>query len=134
MKGGGQVAVRQHPSKTTSTVKTSTVKTSTVNESSVAGLGPFEREVLAVLRLQGETHPAALKRRLDDGRARAVSLAQVCICLERLLAKGIVADRVEPGRPVRGGRRRRMFVLAIPGGPPAAPTHHDGTDATSQAG
>ena len=62
-------------------------------------LGAFEQAVLlAIIRLG------------EDAYGRAI-LNDVATRLERLAAKKLVASRLGPGTPVRGGRARRFYRL-----------------------
>jgi PadR family transcriptional regulator len=79
-------------------------------------LGDLEQVVLfAVLRLDGETHGAAIVQEIADRTGRSVSPGALYTVLERLEVKGFVESWIGDSTPDRGGRRRKVYRL-LPGG------------------
>ena len=75
-------------------------------------LGEFEEIVLlAVARLEGEGHGAAIHEEILDTTQRDVSLAAVYVTLSRLQDKGLVDARSELAGENRGGRPRKVFTV-----------------------
>lgn len=76
----------------------------------------FEYAVLKEVRnLDEMAFPAEIARRLSKQLDRHVSLAQVFLTLERLEDKDFVSSTDSNPRPVRGGRRRRIFEVKTSG-------------------
>lgn len=78
--------------------------------------GEFEQLVLlAVLRLEADAYGATIRRLIEEGTGRTISIGAIYTTLERLQGKGFVRARVGDPTPERGGRRRKIYTLA-PGG------------------
>ena len=81
-----------------------------------AHLREFEFVVLlAVLALDGEAFPLAIRDEIERRSGRAPSRAAVFITLERLEEKGLLVSRFGAATPVRGGRPKRFFRLTAAG-------------------
>jgi DNA-binding PadR family transcriptional regulator len=79
-------------------------------------IGEFEELVLlAINGLGAEAYGLAVQRLLEQEASRAVSLGAVYAALDRLGAKGLVRSAITAGTPMRGGRRRRVFLLTREG-------------------
>ncbi|MEQ9401509.1 MAG: PadR family transcriptional regulator [Longimicrobiales bacterium] len=77
-----------------------------------ANLGEFEEIVLlAVARLDGDGHGAAIHAEILDATGRDASIPAVYVTLSRLEDKGLVTTGVELAGPGRGGRPRKTFAL-----------------------
>lgn len=75
-------------------------------------LGEFEEIVLlAVARLEGEGHGAAIHEEILHATDRDVSIAAVYVTLSRLQEKEFVAARSELAGEDRGGRPRKVFAV-----------------------
>ena len=73
-------------------------------------LGAFEQAVLlAILRLGENAYGRAILKEIQTRLERDVAAGAVHATLERLERKGVVASRLGPGTPVRGGRARRFY-------------------------
>ena len=74
-------------------------------------LGQFEHQVLlAILRRGSESYSVEIVEELEAHAGREVATSAVFVSLQRLKAKGLLADRlVEPGD--EGGHARRYFSL-----------------------
>lgn len=76
-----------------------------------APLGEFELVVLlAVIQLQDEAYPVAIRDEIQARTQRDVSRPAVFITLERLEDKGLLSSRYGDPTPVRGGRAKRFFA------------------------
>ena len=79
-------------------------------------LGDFEQLVLfALLRLGNGAFGAAIHREIVSRAGRDVSAAAVYVTLERLEAKRMVCSYAGTSSPVRGGRRRKHYLLDTAG-------------------
>lgn len=77
-----------------------------------ASLGELEQLVmLALLQLGSDAYGAAVQREIAARTERGVTLGSVYSTLARLEAKGFVRCHVGDPTPVRGGRRRKMYVV-----------------------
>ena len=75
-------------------------------------LGAFEQAVLlAIVRLREQAYGRAILKEVQVRLERNVAAGAVHATLERLEAKSLVASRLGPGTPVRGGRARRFYRL-----------------------
>ncbi len=75
-------------------------------------LGEFEIIVLmAVAHLAGEGYGTTIRDTIERRAGRAVSRGAVYITLERLETKGLLASKLGPSLPQRGGRPRRAYRL-----------------------
>jgi PadR family transcriptional regulator PadR len=76
-------------------------------------LGGFEQAVLlAVVRLGEGAYGRAILKEIQERLGREVAAGAVHATLARLEMKGLIASRIGPGTPVRGGRSRRFYHLA----------------------
>jgi DNA-binding PadR family transcriptional regulator len=79
-------------------------------------LGSFEQAVLlAILRLGDGAYGRAVLSEVQVRLGRTVAAGAVHATLERLERKGLVASRLGPGTPIRGGRPRRFYRLKSAG-------------------
>lgn len=79
-------------------------------------LGDLEQLVLlALLQLRQDAYGVAVQREIAHRAGREVALGAVYATLTRLEEKGLVASRVGPPTPVRGGRRKKLY-LVLPAG------------------
>jgi PadR family transcriptional regulator PadR len=75
-------------------------------------LGAFEQAVLlAIVRLAENAYGRAILKEVQTRLERGVAAGAVHSTLERLEKKSLVASRLGPGTPVRGGRARRFYRL-----------------------
>jgi DNA-binding PadR family transcriptional regulator len=81
-----------------------------------AHLGEFEELVLlAAQGLGADAYGVSIKMLLDTETRRDVSLGAVYAALDRLEGKRLVASATSEGTAVRGGRRRRTFLVTARG-------------------
>jgi len=79
-------------------------------------LGEFEQLVLfALLRLGNGAFGAAIHREIVSRAGRDISPAAVYVTLDRLEAKRMVCSYVGTPSHVRGGRRRKHYLLDTAG-------------------
>jgi PadR family transcriptional regulator PadR len=79
-------------------------------------LGGFEQAVLlTVVHLREGAYGRAILKEIQERLDREVAAGAVHATLVRLERKGLIASRIGPGTPVRGGRSRRFYYL-IPNG------------------
>ena len=77
-----------------------------------AGLGELEQVVLlALLQLGADAYGVAVQREIAKRTDREVSLGAVYSTLTRLEAKGLVSTRIGAPTPMRGGRRKKLYVV-----------------------
>ena len=77
-------------------------------------LGEFEAVVmLAVLRVEGGAHGAAVHREIQETTGRDVSIPSVHVTLSRLERKGYLSHALETGRA--SGRARKIFSVTPSG-------------------
>src|SRR5262249_13251835 len=87
------------------------------NVETLAGhLGALEQAVLLALvrprtALGREAYGRAILKEVQHRLDREVAAGAVYATLERLEAKGLVASRLGPGTPVRGGRPKRHYTI-----------------------
>jgi PadR family transcriptional regulator PadR len=75
-------------------------------------LGAFEQAVmLAIVRLGDDAYGRAILNQLQARMNRDIPAGAVHATLNRLEKKRLLASRVEPGTPIRGGRARRFYRL-----------------------
>jgi DNA-binding PadR family transcriptional regulator len=75
-------------------------------------LGVFEQAVmLAIVRLGDDAYGRAILNAVRLRLNRDIAAGAVHATLNRLEKKGMLASRLEPGTPVRGGRARRFYRL-----------------------
>ena len=79
-------------------------------------LTDFEQLVmLAVLQFGEEAYGAPIRRALEEQAERVVSLATIYVALGRLEARGLVRSWFDEPTAVRGGRRKRLYVVTETG-------------------
>jgi len=89
-------------------------------------LGELERVVLlALARLDGEGHGAAIATVLEERTGRRVAPGALYTVLDRLQEKGCVEAWIGDSTPERGGRRRKVYRL-LPSGAREAREWYDG--------
>ena len=75
-------------------------------------LGVFEQAVmLAIVRLGDDAYGRAILKELQTRMKRDIAAGAVHATLDRLEKKRLLASRVEPGTPIRGGRARRFYRI-----------------------
>ena len=75
-------------------------------------LGELEQVVLlAIVRLDGESHGAAIVEQIEDGTGKRVSPGALYTVLGRLETKGFVQSWIGDSTPERGGRRRKVYKI-----------------------
>src|ERR1700749_1166739 len=75
-------------------------------------LGEFEELVLlTVAALMGEAYSVAICDELSKHAGRAVKLGVVHAVLNRLEEKGLVKSELGEATAVRGGKRKRFYLL-----------------------
>jgi PadR family transcriptional regulator PadR len=80
----------------------------------MATIGEFEVLILmAVMRLDGEAYPPAVRAEIEQRTRRAVSRGAVYITLDRLETKGLLGSRLADDA---GGRRQRRYYHVSPKG------------------
>lgn len=79
-------------------------------------LGELEQLVmLAVLRAGDEAYGVSILHEIETRAGRALTLGTVHKTLGRLEEKGLVESHTGEPTPVRGGRRKRLFVVTPAG-------------------
>jgi DNA-binding PadR family transcriptional regulator len=79
-------------------------------------IGEFEHLVLlALVRLGNGAYGAAIRREIRDRTGRDAAIGTVYMTLARLEAKRMIVSYVGDPGAVRGGRRRRHYLLDTPG-------------------
>lgn len=79
-------------------------------------LGEFEVcTLLAVGHLGDEAYGLGVRKHLEAATGRRVAIGAVYNTLARLTDKGLLRTRVDPPRPVQGGRTRTCFRLTPAG-------------------
>jgi PadR family transcriptional regulator PadR len=79
-------------------------------------LGTFEQAVLlALVRLDEDAYGRAVLKEVQERLGREVAAGAVYATLERLEGKALIASRLGPGTPARGGRARRYYSIAAAG-------------------
>ena len=71
--------------------------------------------MLALVRLGVNAYGRAVLKEVQDRLGREVAAGAVYATLERLEDKGLVASRLGPGTPSRGGRERRYYSIEAAG-------------------
>ncbi|MDH3208292.1 MAG: PadR family transcriptional regulator [Gemmatimonadota bacterium] len=75
-------------------------------------LGELEQAVLfALVRIDGESHGAAIIEGIEAGTGKRVSPGALYTVLDRLESKGYVRSRIGDSTPARGGRRRKLYQI-----------------------
>lgn len=89
-------------------------------------LGELEQVILmALVRLDGEAHGAAVAQEIEERAGRRVSPGALYTVLERLREKGFVEAWIGDSTPERGGRRRKVYRL-LPEGARTLRAWYDG--------
>ncbi len=92
----------------------------------MASLGELEQVVLlALVRLDGEGHGAAIALELEERAGRRVAPGALYTVLDRLQEKGYVEAWIGDTTPERGGRRRKVYRV-LPAGARALRAWYDG--------
>ena len=79
-------------------------------------LGEFEIVVLAaLLRLRDGAYGAAIRHEIETRTGRSPSVGAIYTTLSRMEAKGLVASKLGPPSPERGGRAKRFFRVTARG-------------------
>jgi DNA-binding PadR family transcriptional regulator len=78
-------------------------------------IGEFEQVVLLAVARLDDAYGMTVRREIERQTGRDVSIGSVYITLDRLLAKGYVAEHPGDPTPTRGGRSRRLFTLTKAG-------------------
>lgn len=79
-------------------------------------LGEFEELVmLTVAVMYDEAYGLAIKKTMEARLGRSVSMGGLHAALRRLEAKGFVHSRLGEATRVRGGKRKRYFVVTTYG-------------------
>jgi len=88
-------------------------------------LGEFEQLVLlAMLRLGPQAYGATIRREIEKGTGRELSISAVYTTLQRLEDKGLVRSRMGEPLSERGGRRRN-HAESLPAGARALKLAYD---------
>ena len=75
-------------------------------------LGDLEQLVLlALLQLRRDAYGITVQREIASRTRRAVALGAVYSTLARLEEKGLVSSRIGPPSPIRGGRRKKLYLV-----------------------
>ena len=80
--------------------------------------------LLGVARLEGAGYGVTIRREVEERTGRALSLGAIYSTLYRLEEKGHVTSERGESTAERGGRAKRLFVLAAPGRRALAATRH----------
>lgn len=79
-------------------------------------VGEFEHFVLlALVRLGNGAYGAAIRREIRERTGRDASVGTVYMTLGRLEKKKMIVSYVGNPSPLRGGRRRRHYLIDAPG-------------------
>jgi PadR family transcriptional regulator PadR len=79
-------------------------------------LGEFEEIVLlAVGILKDEAYGVSIRKEIEAQNERPVNIGAVHTALHRLEAKGFLKSRFGEATEVRGGKRKRLFILTAAG-------------------
>jgi DNA-binding PadR family transcriptional regulator len=79
-------------------------------------LAEFELYVLLAIVRNGDEAPGAdVRREIEAGSGRRVTIGAVYTTLLRLEEKGLVSFRLSAPEPVRGGRARKHYRLTAAG-------------------
>lgn len=79
-------------------------------------LGEFEELILlTIAALLNDAYSVAICDEMERHTGRAVKLGVVHAVLNRLEEKGLVKSKLGEATKVRGGKRKRFYVLTIPG-------------------
>lgn len=79
-------------------------------------IGVFEAEVLrAAMGGVGDAYGLSIARAIEVETGRTVSVGAVYTVLDRLEQKGFVSSRWGEATAIRGGRRKRLYVVSARG-------------------
>ena len=79
-------------------------------------IGEFEQVVLlSLLRLGNGAWGAAIRRNIQDRIGRELPVSVVYVTLQRMEKKGMVKSYIGAPTALRGGRRRRHYLIDTPG-------------------
>ncbi len=79
-------------------------------------LGEFEETVLLWVTIQHEqAYGLSIAKAIEEEMGRSVTLSSVHTALYRLEEKGLVESKMGEASPVRGGRRKRIFMVTNTG-------------------
>lgn len=79
-------------------------------------LGEFEELVLTMVGiLQGEAYGNSVVKEIEERVGRTVNLSAVHVTMYRLEDKGLIRSHMAGATQVRGGRRKRLFVITNAG-------------------
>jgi PadR family transcriptional regulator, regulatory protein PadR len=79
--------------------------------------GEFELlTLLAIAQLGDEAYGVTVLETLEAKTSRTVTLGAVYKTLARLESKGLVGTTIAPPTGERGGRRKKLYRLTVPGG------------------
>ncbi len=75
-------------------------------------LGDLEELILlALMAVEGDTTTVEIQRILEEEAARSLTLGAIYAALDRLTDKRFVESNLAEPRPVRGGRRKRLYQI-----------------------
>jgi PadR family transcriptional regulator, regulatory protein PadR len=75
-------------------------------------VGEFEQLILfAVIRLEADASAVTVRQAIESRTGRAISSGALYTALDRLEARGFLTSRLGEPTPVRGGKRRRLYML-----------------------
>lgn len=79
-------------------------------------LGEFEELVLlTIAALMSEAYSVAICDEMEKHTGRTVKLGVVHAVLNRLEEKGLVKSRLGESTKMRGGKRKRFYLVTVPG-------------------
>lgn len=79
-------------------------------------IGEFEELILlTIAALLGDAYSVAVCDEMEKHTGRTVKLGVVHSVLNRLEEKGLVKSKLGEATRIRGGKRKRFYVLTIPG-------------------
>jgi len=79
-------------------------------------IGPFEFEILATLLAQPrDAYGLTIRDRIRKRSGREPSIGAIYTALERLERKGMVSSWWGEPTEERGGRRKRLYKIEVPG-------------------
>jgi len=79
-------------------------------------IGEFEELILlTIAALMTEAYSVAICDEMEKHTNRSVKLGVVHAVLNRLEEKGLVKSKLGEATKMRGGKRKRFYVLTVPG-------------------
>lgn len=79
-------------------------------------LGEFEELVLlTVAVMNGQAYGVSIADKIEEQTGRSVTISTVHTALYRLEKKGYVHSNMEGATKIRGGRRKRIYVITAIG-------------------